>query len=199
MTGEAASRSDKAKTVDFGAADGFGAYVFRVEIPAGRNDPVTIVEHFGYEGGERGIPLEEPRVRLPRPIWSGIAEAARRDFNERLRERKIATSRWKTGPNLVDRLLGKELCVLAWAAERARPEELPVICSRWAALRPEERWWLFAMTAAEAGLPEDGERGWRRALYAALADGATEDRPKRRRRPVDETGLPTLPLFETQP
>ena len=31
------------------------------------------------------------------------------------------------------------------------------------------------------------------------ADGATEDRPKRRRRPVDETSLPTLPLFETQP
>lgn len=198
QAGAATPRADKARTVDFGAPDSFGAYVFRVEIPAGRNDPVTIVEHFGYEGGERGIPVEEPRVRLPRPIWSGIAEAARRDFNERLRERKIATSRWKTGPNLVDRLLGKELCVLAWAAERARPEELPVICSRWAALRPEERWWLFAMTAAEAGLPEDGERGWRRALYAALSDGVTT--PARKRlRPAADGDLPTLPLFEIQP
>ena len=198
MTGEAVPRTEKAKTVDFGAADHFGAYVFRVEIPAGRNDPVTIVEHYGYEGGERGIPVEEPRVRLPRAAWSGIAEAARHDFNERLRERKLPTSRWKTGPNLVDRLLGKELCVLAWAAERARPEELPVICSRWAALRPEERWWLFAMTVAEAGLPEDGERGWRRALYHALSDGSTGDRPKRHRRPVDETDLPNLPLFGTE-
>jgi hypothetical protein len=199
VTSETVRRTEKAKTVDFGAADRFGAYVFRVEIPEARNAPVVIVEHYGYEGGERGIPVEEERVRLGRTVWSGIAEAARHDFNQRLRERKIPTSRWKTGPNLVDRLLGKELCVLAWAAERARPEELPVICSRWSALRPEERWWLFAMTVAEAGLPEDGERGWRRALYDALSDGITGDRPKRRRRPVDETGLPVLPLFDVEP
>lgn len=199
QAGAAISRADKARTVDFGAADSFGAYVFRVEIPAGRSDPVTIVEHFGYEGGERGIPVEEARVRLPRPTWSGIAEAARHDFNERLRARKLPASRWKTGPNLVDRLLGKELCVLAWAAERARPDELPVICSRWAALRPEERWWLFAMTAAEAGLPEDGERGWRRALYAALSDGNTDALARKRRRPATDGELPALPLFDVTP
>lgn len=40
----------------------------------------------------------------------------------------------------MERLLGKELCVLAWAAETANAEQLPVICSKWAALRPEERW-----------------------------------------------------------
>ena len=206
MTGEAVLRTDegvpptgKAKTVDFGAPDHFGATVFRVEIPASRNDPVTIVEHYGFEGGERGIPVEEPRVRLPRAAWSGIAEAARHDFNERLRARKLPTSRWKTGPNLVDRLLGKELCVLAWAAERARPEELPVICSRWAALRPEERWWLFAMTVAEAGLPEDGERGWRRALYDALSDGNVDAPARKRRRPAAEGDLPALPLFDVEP
>ena len=68
-------------------------------------------------------------------------------------------------------MLGKELCVLAWAAETANDEQLPVICSKWAALRPEERWWLFAMTVAEAGLPEDTQRGWRRALFLALSDG----------------------------
>jgi hypothetical protein len=58
----------------------------------------------------------------------------------------------------VDRLLGRELCVLAWAAETATEEQLPVIGSKWAALRPEERWWLFAMTVAEAGLPGDTQR-----------------------------------------
>ena len=60
--------------------------------------------------------------------------------------------------------LGKELCVLAWAAETASEDKIAVICSKWAALRPEERWWLFAMTVAEAGMPEDTQRGWRRAL-----------------------------------
>jgi len=188
--------SAKTKTVGFGAPDQFGAYVFRVEIPAARDEPVRIVEHYGYEGGERGIPVEEDRVHLARPAWAAIAETARTDFNERLKAKKIATGRWKTGPNLVDRLLGKELCVLAWAAERAQPDELPVICSKWAALRPEERWWLFAMTATEAGLPDDAERGWRKALYFALSDGNLEAKARPRRRPVENSELSSLPLFE---
>jgi len=187
----------KIKTVDFGAPEAFGAYVFRVEIPAAKTEPVRLVEHYGYHGGESGIPVEEERAYLPRPLWAGIAEAARRDFNERLKLHRLTTGRWKTGSNLVDRLLGKELCVLVWAAEKAKPEELPVICSRWAALRPEERWWLFSMTVAEAGLPDDGERGWRRALYAALSDGEAPPPHKKRRRPTDEAPLPALPLFET--
>lgn len=191
--------SDKVKTVGFGAPDRAGAYVFRVDIPEARGAAVVIVEHYGYEGGERGIPLEEERVRLARATWSGIADAARQDFNERLKARQLPTSRWKTGANPLDRLLGKELCVLAWAAETARPEELPVICRRWAALRPEERWWLFAMTVAEAGLPEDSARGWRRALYAALADGNLDTPPRRRPRPVDERDLAALPLFSMEP
>lgn len=73
------------------------------------------------------------------------------------------------------------LCVLAWAAETADADQVRVICSKWAALRPEERWWLFAMTVAEAGLPDDTQRGWRRALFYALSDG--EKPPSKRKRP----------------
>jgi hypothetical protein len=94
----------------------------------------------------------------------------------------------------VDRLLGKELCVLAWAAETASGEQLPVIGSKWAALRPEERWWLFAMTVAEAGLLDDAQRGWRRALYYALSDGQGPA-TGRKRRPVEQD-LFSLPLFK---
>ena len=122
-------------------------------------------------GCEAGIPRDEERVILERRVWSRIADIARREFNERLKAAKVRTGRWHSGTNLVERLLGRELCVLAWAAERASDEELPVIGSKWAALRPEERWWLFTMTVAEAGLPDDHQRGWRRALHLALADG----------------------------
>jgi hypothetical protein len=182
--------TEKRKTVDFGAPDKFSAHVFRVEIPLSRVESIRIVEDFGYRGGENGVPYEEDRVFLPRAIWTGIAEAARKDFNDRLKAHKLTSGRWKTGKNLVDRLLGKELCVLAWAAERAKPEELPVVCSRWAALRPEERWWLFSMTVAEAGLADDTERGWRKALYHALSDGNADQPIRKRRRPV-ETGEQT--------
>lgn len=184
------------RTVDFGASEEYGSHVFRVEIPASRNEPVRIIEDYGYRGLEGGIPRDEDRVILPRPAWSGIADTARREFNDRLKAAKILTGRWHTGTNLVDRLLGKELCVLAWAAETANAEQLPVICSKWAALRPEERWWLFSMTVAEAGLPEDTQRGWRRALFHAFSDGERSRAPKRRPRPQEPGEHPIqLTLF----
>jgi Protein of unknown function (DUF3780) len=186
--------SDKPTTIDFGASTNFGAHLFRVEIPAARNEPVVIVEDYGYRGQESGIPREEERVLLRRPVWSAIADIARHEFNDRLRAAKVLTGRWHTGTNLVDRLLGKELCVLAWAAETANEEQLPVICSKWAALRAEERWWLFAMTVAEAGLPEDTQRGWRRALFLALSDGEKPAPGRKRRRPPEQD-LFHLPLF----
>ncbi|HXV81079.1 MAG TPA: anti-phage-associated DUF3780 domain-containing protein [Candidatus Binatia bacterium] len=186
--------SERPATVDFGAPEKFGAHVFRVEIPPARNEPVVIVEDYGYRGYEAGIPRDEERVVLLRRVWSGIADIARREFNDRLKAAKLATGRWHTGTNLVERLLGKELCVLAWAAETASDEQLSVIGSKWAALRPEERWWLFAMTVAEAGLPEDAQRGWRRALFSALSDGEKPAPARRRRRPVEQD-LFRLPLF----
>jgi hypothetical protein len=169
---------------DFGASTAFGAHLFRVEIPPARAGIVVIAEDYGYRGLEGGIPQGEDRVVLQRPTWAAIADIARREFNDRLKAAKLTTGRWHTGTNLVDRLLGKELCVLAWAAETADADQLPVICSKWAALRPEERWWLFAMTVAEAGLPEDTQRGWRRALFYALSDG--EKPPSKRKRPRPE-------------
>jgi hypothetical protein len=177
--------SEPANTVDFGAPEPFGAHVFRVEIPASRNEPVHIIEDYGYRGLEGGIPRDEKRVILPRSIWSGIADTARREFNTRLKAADIPAGRWHTGTNLVDRLLGKELCVLAWAAETANSDQLPIVCSKWAALRPEERWWLFSMTVAEAGLPDDTQRGWRRALFHALSDGEKPPDRKKRPRPTE--------------
>jgi hypothetical protein len=184
------------KFVDFGAPDQFGAHLFRVEIPASKVDSVMLVEDYGYRGSESGIPRDEQRAILPRFVWSAIADTARREFNDRLKVAKVTTGRWHSGTNLVDRLLGKELCVLAWAAETANDDQLPVICSKWAALRPEERWWLFAMTAAEAGLPEDTQRGWRRALFHALSDGEAQPAGRKRRRPT-ESDLFSLPLFQS--
>ncbi len=178
--------TDQPATVDFGAPNTFGAHVFRVEIPAARNDPVVIVEDYGYKGQEGGVPRDEERVVLKRPVWSAIADIARREFNDRLKAARVSVGRWHTGNNLVDRLLGRELCVLAWAAETATDEQLPIISSKWAALRPEERWWLFAMTVAEAGMPDDTQRGWRRALFYALSDGEKRPQARKRRRPLEQ-------------
>jgi len=187
--------STQVASVDFGAPEKFGAHLFRVEVPAARRGSIVIIEDYGYRGNEAGITRDEERAILDRRVWSKISDTARRDFNARLKAARLPAGRWHSGTNLVERLLGKELCVLAWAAEPATDEQLPIVCSKWMALRPEERWWLFSMTVAEAGLPDDKERGWRRALYLALSDGEKPAAKRKRRRPT-ENDLFHLPLFE---
>jgi 23S rRNA G2069 N7-methylase RlmK/C1962 C5-methylase RlmI len=187
-------KEKKETYTDFGAPETFGAHIFRVEIPDNRTDDVVVIEDYGYKGSENGIPKEEERVYLKRATWNAISDIAKREFNDRLKAAKIQTGRWHAGENLLDRLLGKELCVLAWAAESSTDENVGIICTKWAALRPEERWWLFSMTAAEAGLPEDTGRGWRKALFHALSEGPKKAAAKKRRRPV-ESDVFELPLF----
>lgn len=189
-------KANRPEVEGFGVAKSSGEFIlphhFRVEIPAAASAPVTITEDFGLSGGENGVPFEEERVVVPRSAWSGISLAAKRDFNTRLKAHKLPAGNWTVGQGQsavkVERLLGKELCVLAWAAETAKTkEELAVISQKWASLRPEERWWLFSMTVAEAGRAEDTQRGWRRALYDALSDaGSDPSDNKSRRRPAKE-------------
>lgn len=172
--------------VGFGATDEFGAHVFKVIIPLAAKDDVTVIEDYGLKGGENGLPPCELRISLPRRFWSAVAETARKDFATRLKAKKLNTSRWTTGENKVDRLLGKELCVLVWAAEHANSvDECKAIAARWAAFRPEERWWLFSQTAAEAGLAVDKNQGWRKALYYAMSGGTAHEVRTKGLRPDD--------------
>ncbi len=157
-------------TVGFGCPETTDPHRFEVNIPAGRTGVVSIEEHYGIKAGIDGLPEVSERCYLPRAIWTMIAEDVKRDFNERLRAKKLTAGRWVVGVNKVERLLGKELLVLAWAVEKASPELVPNAIRNWVGLRPEERWWLFAVTAAATGFPEHGEVGWRKALRFALTE-----------------------------
>ncbi len=158
-------------TTDFGAPSDFGMHHFYVEIPAAPRDPIRIYEDFGFDGDEAHRETIECRLVLARELWTKIRDEVRRDFNARLKSKKQSTGSWTTGKVKLDRFLGKELCVIGWAAEHATPDECLIISQKWLALRPEERWWLYSKTASEAGHYDQTERGWRKALYCALSDG----------------------------
>ncbi len=167
----AAPRSPaKPKTIGFGVPDSIDPHYFVVRISPGRSEAVEIIENYGIDGGVNGRPELVLRCRLPRHAWSAIAEDLRREFNERLKTHKHKTSRWAVGDNAVERLLGKELLVLAWAVESADAETIPNAVRNWIGLKPEERWWLYTMTAAATGHAADAGRGWRKALRHALTE-----------------------------
>jgi hypothetical protein len=191
-------------TVDFGAPTGFGMHHFYIEIPALPREAVRIYEDYGFDGDESRRETTECRVVLARELWTKIRDDARRDFNARLKAKKQSTGSWNPGTAKLDRFLGRELCVLAWAAEHASPDECPIITQKWLALRPEERWWLYTKTAAEAGQSDQMQRGWRKALYCALSDGTNiklgqKIIPKRKsKKAISEENLPLFDFFERQ-
>lgn len=181
-------------TVGFGCPDTVDPHHMVVTVPRGRNDSVRIVEQFGLRAGHAGTPDMIERVELPRPKWTAIADSVRRVFNERLKEKGISPGRWSVGDNKIERLLGKELCVLAWAIEDAAEDLIPVAITNWSGLKPEERWWLFTMTAAATGEVDDSDIGWRKALRFALTENPVETVAPAQRR-SKKARQQTLSLF----
>jgi hypothetical protein len=186
------SSSDNRATVGFGCPVGIDPHHFVVDLPVGKTARVVIAEIYGIKAGLNGLPEVAERCYLARSTWSMISEEVKREFNERLRSKKLATSRWTTGINKVERLLGKELLVLAWAVEVANPEMVPNAIRNWIGLRPEERWWLYTVTAAATGGTEHSDIGWRKALRFALTENPLAEianiSPVRRSRLLDRIG-----------
>jgi hypothetical protein len=120
------------------------------------------------------------RVLLERPRWTAIRAEVQRAFNAPAQGAQPRDRPWKVGDTPIDRLLGKELCVLAWAVERLDPSMIRIAVRNWLALRPEERWWLFGTTAIATGGIGDAEKGWRVALRYALGDVAQNELMKTR-------------------
>lgn len=184
-------------TLGFGVPATSDPHHFKVIIPRSNTGRVQISEYLGMQATADELAVID-RVLLDRSRWTAIRSEVQRAFNARLNSHGLKPSAWKVGDNPVDRLLGKELCVLAWAVEKMELEKVPVAVRNWLALRPEERWWLFGMTAMSTGGIDDGDKGWRLALRHALGDVAQSEllQPKaRRQRTADESDRPTLDLF----
>ncbi len=203
-----------AQTEGFGAPMGVDPHCFEVHVPRGNQGQIRFVEHFGVAMGAYGRPDVE-RCVLSRKTWVAIRDDVKRHFNERLKEKSLAIGNWSTGLNRVERLLGHELMVLAWAVEAAELDVVPAAIRNWLALRPEERWWLFAVTASSTGETKHSEIGWRKALRFALTENpvrealavsqavvkaspVTQSGRKTRRKKEPDPAAPMLPGFKEE-
>jgi hypothetical protein len=165
--------------------DGSAAH-FLVNVPAGGTVPVDVSEHLTWdpervaESVHIGLEHQDGQIRcrLPRVKWNEIAEVLRAEFNARLKKEGHRPGKWRAGYNLISRTLGKELTLLAWAIEDADPALITTAIANWQGLQPEERWWLYTMTAAATGHCQTGRgRGWRKAVRFALTENPVTSRP----------------------
>ena len=153
---------------------------FILHLPAARvaTADVFVSEHrdFVLENGEirpRPVTLIDPdvRVRIKRARWDEIATAFFEEATRRLRRAGLAEPKLpKRGPIPMHPSLGKELCVLCWAIEDADMQLILEAIRNWEGLAPEERWWLYTMTAAATGQAQQRGIGWRKALRFALTE-----------------------------
>jgi hypothetical protein len=159
----------KIPTLGFGVPATTDPHHYQVCIPAGYDD-IEIREHLGMQE-HTNADEDILRARLSRSQWSTIKSAVKREFVARLKHHGMTKSDFKTGENKVERLLGKELCVLAWAVQDANKAQAKIAVKNWMAMKPEERWWLFGMAESAGGLADSPRIGWRLALFNALCEG----------------------------
>jgi hypothetical protein len=158
---------------------------FLVHIPTSALQPVEISEHLSWDPEHAGASVHvgshldgQVRSRLARSKWNEIADLVRAEFNSRLKKQGERPGKWATGYNPVSRPLGKELTLLAWAIEDADPALIRNAATNWLGLMPEERWWLYTMTAAASGDYVSGRAvGWRKAVRYALTENPIAGRP----------------------
>lgn len=170
--------TDRQIRSSFGFDPAESTHHYVVTVPRAAGDPITISEHYAWDdatgSGEASLSARgdgQIRVFLPRPKWDAIADEARAQFNQRLKRQGRKPGSWQVGPNLLRRELGKELLLLAWAIEEADPALIAVAVANWTGLEPEERWWLYTMTAASTGhATKDRGVGWRKAVRYALTE-----------------------------
>lgn len=155
----------------FGCGGGQEEHRFIVIIPKAVAHPVTVVEDYGSQSVNETLGDRVLRASIDRPRWDMISEALRVEFNRRLRAMGRRTGRWTSGEVAVERLLGKELVLLAWGTEGASLDKVPHAIANWLGFKPEERWWLYTTAAAATGdaLKHQGV-GWRKALMIALTE-----------------------------
>ena len=151
-----------------------------MRLTKGRNAQVQVFEVFGRPPTDRETewaPETILRCETSRDVWDVISHEARSEFNRRLKAEGKPAGRWGADETAVQRLFGKELLVLLWAVESSdvKPEEIAVAIRNWLGLKPEERWWLYTMTAAATGFAHQVGMGWRGALRQALCFGTRSD------------------------
>lgn len=136
--------------------DYYREHYFVVEKPPKKAEDgsVKIYELFGKK--------KEYRYELPLSTWLYLEDTLKATY---LREHGIKI-RWNR-KTILDRMFGKEMMVLLWGIQGVDPSAYETAIINWLGLAQEERWWLYTMTNAATGHPDDS-RGWRKALRHIL-------------------------------
>jgi len=138
------------------------------------NEQIAVVQCDRFDQIAPILHATDRRARVLMPIhrWKKIAPDFARVAEERFRKTNSGKFRFpkRFGSLQLQSSLGKELCVLCWAAETAKDEDFIKIFRNWNGLAPEERWWLYNATVNNCGQALQVGKGWREAIHCGLSE-----------------------------
>lgn len=161
-------------TIGFGAPAWEGAHRWIIRIPRERDAPVVLLEDYGRNGFPSSIYEPVVRAIVPRTIWTVVASPLQSHLNERLKEAKLARGRFVTGDNVIERLLGTEACLLAWAIDDATPNQAREAFTAMRTYLPCEVRCLYQYAARDRDLSRPAY-GWRKAIKFALIASKSDE------------------------
>jgi hypothetical protein len=171
----------KIKATGFGFIPKETKHHFLLNIPSGKYNQITVYERFKWDDDQvkQKSELVEKNIKviISKQKWEAVKSVVEKEFNQRLKINNINVGKFKTGENIIERLLGKELVLLLWAIEDSDPALINTALKNWLGLSPEERWWLFTMANASTGY-HNNKRGWRIAIRYALTDNPVNEKIK---------------------
>lgn len=160
----------KEKTIGFGYNPCESSHYFVVEVPKKISENVNVYECINNDNTEE----KTLRTVISKRVWLKIAPFLEREFNSVLSSYSIKKGKFKVGDNIVERLLGKELCLLLFSIEHYECDsnDFSQAIHNWSAIEREFRWFLYTMVDTSAGEynTDNLTKGWRGAIKLALLD-----------------------------
>lgn len=160
----------KEKTIGFGYNPLESNHYFIIEIPKKISENVNIYECVSNDNGEE----KTLKIVIPKKVWLKVAPFLEREFNNLLSSYSLKKSKFSVGDNIIERLLGKELCLLLFSIEHLdnNSDDISQAIHNWSAIEREFRWFLYTMVDTSAGEYSDSNiyKGWREAIKIALSD-----------------------------
>lgn len=115
------------------------------------------------------------RARIDADVFKRIRSRLKDAMNSRIKgvnatlkggEKKMpAGNGWnRNDVTRIDRILGREICILFWALEGCPAGQEDAVIDFWQTYRPEEMWWIFIQADQDGRHYDTAPKGWRAAL-----------------------------------
>ena len=148
-------------TIGFGVPASDDQPKFILSIPRGGKDSDTI-QLIEFDPSRKPGSEEVVKAEIDGKAFKQLRPIILSFMNRRLKKSGLKTGKLKSGDNDISEVIGKELCVLMWAADGCDAAGIERAYDGWTRYTLSELWWMYKQGSDNLV--------WRKALSIALTE-----------------------------